>query len=143
MAIEPLNSMSAVQVQTTTKFKPVDNSGRTSNTDVTVSSNAGVVLSDATPIVTGTGTDNQSQNQDGQGNMPPSNETVKRTINNLNKTMENTEAVFGIHEGTNRVTIKIVDRQTKEVIKEFPPEKTLDMIEKVWEIAGIMVDEKR
>ena len=143
MAIEPLNSMSAVQVQTTTKFKPVDNSGRTSNTDVTVSSNAGAVLSDATPIVTGTGTDNQGQNQDGQGNMPPSNETVKRKINNLNKTMENTEAVFGIHEGTNRVTIKIVDRQTKEVIKEFPPEKTLDMIEKVWEIAGIMVDEKR
>ena len=143
MAIEPLNSMSAVQVQTTTKFKPVDNSGRPSNTDVTVSSNAGAVLSDATPIVTGTGTDNQGQNQDGQGNMPPSNETVKRTINNLNKTMENTEAVFGIHEGTNRVTIKIVDRQTKEVIKEFPPEKTLDMIEKVWEIAGIMVDEKR
>ena len=33
--------------------------------------------------------------------------------------------------------------ETKEVIKEFPPEKTLDMIAKVWEMAGIMVDEKR
>ena len=31
----------------------------------------------------------------------------------------------------------------KEVIKEYPPEKTLDMIAKVWEMAGIMVDEKR
>ncbi|MBE5874939.1 MAG: flagellar protein FlaG, partial [Lachnospiraceae bacterium] len=41
------------------------------------------------------------------------------------------------------VTIKIVDRTTKEVIKELPPEKTLDMIAKVWELAGIMVDEKR
>ena len=44
---------------------------------------------------------------------------------------------------TNRVTIKIVDKKTKEVIKEFPPEKTLDMIAKVWEMAGLMVDEKR
>ena len=51
--------------------------------------------------------------------------------------------MFGIHEGTNRVTIKIVDKDTKKVLKEFPPEKTLDMIEKVWEMAGLMVDEKR
>ena len=41
------------------------------------------------------------------------------------------------------MTIKIVDKQTKEVLKEFPPEKTLDMIAKVWELAGILVDEKR
>ncbi len=54
-----------------------------------------------------------------------------------------TEAVFGIHEKTNRVTIKIVDKKTKEVIKEVPPEKTLDLIAKAWELAGIMVDEKR
>ena len=56
---------------------------------------------------------------------------------------EQAQAVFGIHEKTNRVTIKIIDKKTKEVIKEFPPEKTLDMIAKVWEMAGLMVDEKR
>ena len=38
--------------------------------------------------------------------------------------------------------IKIVNKDTKEIVKEFPPEKTLDMIAKVWEIAGILVDEK-
>ena len=54
-----------------------------------------------------------------------------------------TEAIFGIHDKTNRVTIKIVDRDTKKVIKEIPPEKTLDMIAKVWELAGILVDEKK
>ena len=57
--------------------------------------------------------------------------------------MENSSAVFGYHEATNRITIKIVDKETKEVIKEFPPEKTLDMIAKAWELAGILVDEKR
>ena len=57
--------------------------------------------------------------------------------------MSNSEAIFGIHEATNRVTIKIVDKKSKEVIKELPPEKTLDMIAKVWEIAGLLVDERR
>ena len=57
--------------------------------------------------------------------------------------MNNSVALFGIHEGTNPVTIKIVDKSTKEVIKELPPEKTLDMIAKAWELAGLLVDEKR
>ena len=70
-------------------------------------------------------------------------ENVKNAVDQINKRAVNSEAVFGIHEGTNRVMIKIVDKTTKEVIKEFPPEKTLDMIEKAWELAGIMVDEKR
>lgn len=61
----------------------------------------------------------------------------------LNKNLPNSEAVFGIHEETNRVTIKIVDKDSKEVIKELPPEKTLDLIAKAWEIAGLLVDERR
>lgn len=73
----------------------------------------------------------------------PSNEQIRKAVEQMNKSMFNSEAVFGIHEGTNRVTIKIVDKDTKEVIKELPPEKTLDMIAKVWEMAGILVDERR
>ncbi len=72
------------------------------------------------------------------------NERIKEAISKLNKKIsDNEEAVFGIHEGTNRVTIKMVDKETKKVVKEFPPDKTLDMIAKIWELAGIMVDEKR
>ena len=63
---------------------------------------------------------------------------MNRKINNSNE-----EAVFGVHEETNRIMIKILDKDTKEVIKEFPPEKTLDMIARLWEMAGILVDEKR
>lgn len=68
---------------------------------------------------------------------------IKKSISEINsKINKNTEAIFGIHDATNRVTIKIVDKDTKEVIKEIPPEKTLEMIAKVWEFAGILVDEK-
>lgn len=72
-----------------------------------------------------------------------SDKQLKKAVNDLNKQLTNSEAIFGIHEKTNRVTIKIVDKSTKEVLKEYPPEQTLDMIAKVWEIAGILVDEKR
>ena len=71
------------------------------------------------------------------------NSQIKKAVDEINKKAHNSEAIFGIHDATNRVTIKIIDKDTKEVIKEFPPEKTLDMIAKVWEMAGIMVDEKR
>ena len=68
---------------------------------------------------------------------------IKKAVEEINKKANNSEAVWGVHEGTNRVTIKLVDKQTREVIKEFPPDKTLDMISRVWEMAGLMVDEKR
>ncbi len=70
-------------------------------------------------------------------------EALKRAVEEINKNVVNSEAVFGVHDSTNRVTIKIVDKKTKEVLKEYPPEKTLDMIAKVWELAGLLVDEKR
>ena len=63
-------------------------------------------------------------------------------VDEINK-KTNTEAVWGVHDETNRITIKIVDKETKKVIREYPPEETLDMIAKVWEMAGILVDEKR
>ncbi|MDE5866102.1 MAG: flagellar protein FlaG, partial [Lachnospiraceae bacterium] len=78
-------------------------------------------------------------------NSQSANEQLKKAVAEMNRKINNSneEAVFGIHEKTNRITIKIVDKDTKEIIKEFPPEKTLDMIAKVWEMAGILVDEKR
>ena len=78
-----------------------------------------------------------------QGKEQASNEQIRKAVEQFNKNMGNSEAIFGIHEGTNRVTIKIVDKNTKKVIKELPPEKTLDMIARVWDMAGILVDEKR
>lgn len=87
----------------------------------------------------------QSQAQLAAQKQNEKNMQLKKAVDDINKRAvdDQSEAVFGIHEKTNRVTIKIIDKKTKEVIKEFPPEKTLDMIAKVWEMAGLMVDEKR
>ena len=69
-------------------------------------------------------------------------EKIHKALEILSEQLPNTEAQFGIHDETNRVTIKLVDKDTKEVIKEIPPEKTLDTLAKCMKMAGILVDEK-
>lgn len=47
-----------------------------------------------------------------------------------------------IHEKTKTIMYKVMDTDTNEVIKEFPPRKIQDMIAKMWELAGLFVDER-
>ena len=81
--------------------------------------------------------------KDGDEKNAQATSSLKEAVEKINSANGNAEAIFGIHEGTNRVTIKMVDKETRKVIKEFPADKTLDLIAKAWELAGIMVDEKR
>ncbi len=68
---------------------------------------------------------------------------VKSAVEDLNSQIKSTRCSFKYHEDTNRISITVIDKETDEVIKEIPPEKTLDMIAKAWELAGLMVDERR
>lgn len=137
MAIEPLGSIMSVQAQTAQKIEPIQ----------PVASTEASVQAEKAPDLKTSIVNEVNKKEDGAANdsrqNQPSNEQIKQAVEKLNKSMPNSEAVFGIHEKTNRVTIKIVDKETKKVIKELPAEKTLDMIAKVWEMAGILVDEKR
>ncbi len=98
----------------------------------------------AAKVSTVKGSDNTetSKSYENQKRGEATNEQMKKVVSDINKRMSNTSCQFGIHEGTGRVTIKIIDKETKDVIKEFPAEETLEMIEKAWELAGIMMDEK-
>lgn len=49
---------------------------------------------------------------------------------------------FSIHEATKEIMVKVIDVTTDEVIRELPPEKVLDMVAAIWEVAGIIVDRK-
>jgi flagellar protein FlaG len=48
---------------------------------------------------------------------------------------------FAVHEGSNRVVVRIVDPQSMEVIREFPNTDLLDMVSKLQELAGVALDE--
>lgn len=141
-----LGSIMSIQAQTAVQTKPVVQVERnTGENNPSVSVQEAQKIDKSLNVVQ----DSQQkssfsdQNMKEQQQQQPTNEKIKKAVEQMNKNMYNSEAVFGIHEGTNRVTIKIVDKDTKEVIKELPPEKTLDMIAKVWELAGILVDERR
>ena len=48
-----------------------------------------------------------------------------------------------VHDRTNRITVQVICTQSNEVIKEIPPEKTLDMLAKMLEMAGLLYDEAK
>ena len=144
MGMEPINSISSIQAQA--MARPVITPKVTMETAEGTVENVTVPKLDNTTVAVAKTQENKGKNGfENQENarQQPSNESIKRAVENINKNLKNSEAIFGIHEKTNRVTIKIVDKETKEVIKELPPEKTLDMIAKAWELAGLLVDEKR
>ena len=74
---------------------------------------------------------------------------IKAAVDDLNKTvkqaspMHHTQLSFKYQVATNRISITVTDSDTDEVIREIPPEKTLDMLAKAWEMAGLLVDERR
>lgn len=147
MSIEPINSVMSIQQQTYSPApKPANTSADSAELRASVDS-AAPVLEDIAVVDNASqkGNSDNSQNPEArQDNPQASMDQLKKAVEKINGAqMESSEAVFGFHEETNRVTIKIVDKKTKEVIKELPPEKTLDMIAKVWEMAGLFVNEQR
>ena len=149
MAIEPLSSAMTYQAQSTVKPQTttpvnteVPEDGQTVNVDATTAAVTKIHLEEEEPGSEGNGSEQQESMEP---QTPETPEHLKKMIAEMNRKISNSneEAVFGVHERTNRIMIKILDKDTKEVIKEFPPEKTLDMIASIWEMAGILVDEKR
>lgn len=144
MAIEPLGSIMSVQAQGMSAPKPVAQTKAPSVETQSNSTQEAASVDNTVNVVAEGQSKNNAGGNSNEQQQQPSNEHLRRAVEQLNKNMiAHSEAVFGIHEGTNRITIKIVDKDTKEVLKELPPEKTLDMIAKVWEMAGILVDERR
>ena len=145
--IEPLNSaMSYTMAQPVAKAAEAQNATTEFKEGQPMETNAPQV--DAKVIsMAKTQKEEDSEGKDNgeskQQQAPMNDESIKQAMKELSKKQANFTSEFGIHEKTHRVTVKIVDKQTKEVIKELPPEKTLDMIAKMWEYAGLIVDEKR
>ena len=85
------------------------------------------------------------ENDEGKSLSEVSPEKIKNAVSEINKKIRptHTQCEFKFHEKTNRIMITVKDSETDEVIKEIPPEKTLDMIAKSLELAGLLVYEKR
>lgn len=96
-----------------------------------------------TPKVEAPSSSSKEKENGGEKDGAQNQAAIRKAVADINKRANGTEAIFGFHDKTKSITIKIVDKESKEVIREVPAEKTLDLIAKAWEMAGLMVDEKR
>ena len=67
---------------------------------------------------------------------------LRKIMETLKEQMPNSEPRFGVHEATKRMVIRMVDKDTQKVVREYPLEKTLDQLAKNMEIAGALLDKK-
>lgn len=77
--------------------------------------------------------------------LPISEKVVIEAIEKANKAISGgmRKFEFSIHERTKEIMVKVIDSETDKVIREIPPEKILDLVATIWEMVGILVDERR
>ena len=128
------------------------------STDITIAENtsaSNIKVETPVPKAEGKGKDfSDSRDKDQEGKYGAQVQTdgkeattdqIKSAVDTINQqtAMKHTNCSFKYHEDTNRISITVKDTDTDEVIREIPAEKALDMLAKAWELAGLMVDEKR
>lgn len=73
----------------------------------------------------------------------PTVNSIESAFSSANSKLSKTRCEYSYDENTKRVSIKVYDKDSDELIREVPPEESLEMLQRIWELAGIMVDEKR
>lgn len=70
--------------------------------------------------------------------------TIENQIDSMNDLLSTTPTSikFNMHKDLDRIYVQVVDQQTKEVVKEIPPEEFLDMVASMLKNAGLIVDER-
>ena len=77
------------------------------------------------------------------------NQKVREIVEEMNKELEkaNTSIKFKVHEsegsGLNRVSIKVVEKESEKVIVEIPSEEAIEFAEKMETITGLLFDHSR
>ena len=151
MAIDGIGGVGALNVSSQTRTS-TPRAAETQN--VNVSAEGAQVQVESLPPVTGKGSNdnrnNREQDRAGvQSDKDIAPEKIKAAVEDLNKkvkqpsVIKHTQLSFKYHDDTNRISITVTDSDTDEVIREIPPEKALDMLAKAWEMAGLLVDERR
>ncbi|KHD38351.1 flagellin [Clostridium acetobutylicum] len=69
---------------------------------------------------------------------------TKNTGKDIDKLLkkDNTHVEYSVHKVFGDLIIKIVDNDTKKVVEEIPPEKILDMVAKLCQADGVLLDKR-
>jgi len=66
---------------------------------------------------------------------------VLESFNDIMKIF-NVQLKFSVHEETKRIMVTIKDVETDKIIRQIPPKEILDMVARILEMVGILIDEK-
>ncbi|MEC0234305.1 flagellar protein FlaG [Paenibacillus kribbensis] len=102
-----------------------------------------------TPIHLSTGTPKEEVTADPAQSVisAKAQQTHEQTIQQLQKAIEAIQGPqkmfeISVHEKTHTIMIKVLNKETGDLIREVPPEKILDVAARMMEITGIIVDKK-
>ncbi len=73
-----------------------------------------------------------------------SRESLQEAVNSLNSAVSllNHRLTFKIDDSTGRLTARVIDNSTNEVIREIPPERVLVFVKRFQEFLGLLMDEQ-
>jgi len=73
-----------------------------------------------------------------------SKEELAKELGHLNKFLEarNTHLKFVLHDELNKYYVQVIDDESKEVLKEIPSKKMMDIVANFYEKLGLIVDTK-
>lgn len=80
-----------------------------------------------------------------QGDNPPmSVEQVQAAVDQLNELMQNGQRNlnFSVDKDTDDLVVKVLDRQTQEVIRQFPSEQALELAKHIEGMLGMIFDDR-
>jgi flagellar protein FlaG len=124
-----------------------DDFGTAKQTDYSVGRDTATSVNTVSKVQTDTpaseGDSSKGEDKDSKQGKDPSKKTIDSVMSEANQKMSKTRCEYAYDEPTKRVSIKVYDKETDELIREVPPEKSLEMLQRMWELAGIIVDEKR
>lgn len=68
---------------------------------------------------------------------------IRANLDRLEKTYLafNRRLKFSVNEEIDRVVVKVIDAETDKVIKEIPPQEIQDLVARIQQAIGVMVDE--
>jgi len=49
---------------------------------------------------------------------------------------------FDLHKESDQIMVRVIDQDTEDVLKEMPPQRVIELLNSLTDIAGLLVDQK-
>ncbi|MBC3917347.1 flagellar protein FlaG [Undibacterium sp. CY18W] len=75
---------------------------------------------------------------------PPAIDKVTKAVDDINKTIQSLSQSleFSVEEHSNKVVVKVVDQQTKEVLRQIPSEEALEISRSLDKLQGLLIKQQ-